>query len=220
MSSLQEFLSLHTPKFKAIKRAVGDRPVRLLDVGCGNHSPSKIKKLFPQSEYYGIDLDRSSYAYDEEDNKAMTAFYEMDLTKLEFDAVPDDYFDMILMAHIIEHLHNGDEVIARLSGKLKKGGYIYIEYPSERSKKLPSMHGSLNFHDDKTHVRVYSVPELKTLLQGLNFTVINGGTRREWTYILAMPARIIGHWIKGKKLVGNIFWDLLGFAEYVFAQKN
>ncbi|NBV95614.1 MAG: methyltransferase domain-containing protein, partial [Actinobacteria bacterium] len=72
---------------------------------------------------------------------------------------PDNYFDGIWMVHVIEHLHNGDAVIQHLLPKLKSGGFLYIEYPGQKSTTLPSMHGTLNFKDDPTHVRVYSVNE-------------------------------------------------------------
>ena len=221
MSPFRRFLSLRTPKFNFIERAsAGKSSFRILDVGSGNHSPSKIKTLFPGCEYHGIDLDKEAYSYNEQDDKAMTAFYQMNLTELKFDAIPDDYFDVITMAHIIEHLFNGDEVVKGLSKKLKKGGYIYIEYPGEKSTRLPSMNGTLNFKDDSTHVRVYSVPEMKAVLSSVGITTISAGMRRSWFYIAAIPFRLGGYWLRGKKAVGNVFWDLLGFAEYLFARKN
>lgn len=36
------------------------------------------------------------------------------------------------MAHVIEHLFNGDEVIPLLLTKLKSKGYFYIEYPGQK----------------------------------------------------------------------------------------
>jgi hypothetical protein len=135
-------------------------------------------------------------------------------------SIPDNYFDGIWMVHVIEHLYNGDEVILKLLPKLVSGGYLYIEYPGIKSTKLPSMHGSLNFKDDHTHVRVYSVKELTVLLEQNNCQVLKGGIRRNIWFILAMPFRIIGFWMSGKKMQGNIFWDLLGFAEYVWVRKN
>ena len=124
------------------------------------------------------------------------------------------------MGHVIEHLHNGDEVIKKLLPKLVSGGYLYIEYPGIKSTKLPSMHGSLNFKDDPSHVRVYSVKELTKLFQDNNCSVLKGGTRRNIWFIVAMPFRLLTYIIKGKKIEGNIFWDILGFAEYVWVRKN
>ena len=124
------------------------------------------------------------------------------------------------MAHIIEHLHNGDEVLVKLLPKLKPGGYIYIEYPGQRSTKLPSMYGTLNFHDDPTHVRVYSTKEIGNVLKNHNCEVISSGHRRSWAYILFTPFHILSFAMRGKKIPGAVFWDLLGFAEYVFARKK
>jgi SAM-dependent methyltransferase len=188
-------------------------------VGAGNHSASKTKRLFPNCEYHGIDLNRN-FNNDEQDFAVMNAFYEMDLSLLQFESIPNNYFDFIRMTHIIEHLPNGDEVIKNLLSKLKAGGYIYIEYPGLKSTKLPSMNGTLNFYDDPTHVRVYSVNELSSLLTNNNCSVLSSGTRHNWIFLLATPFRVLANFLKGKKPGANMFWDLLGFAEFVFAGKK
>jgi len=216
---LHVFASTFVSKINFLNKSFGKKHFRLLDVGAGNHSASKIKSVFPHCEYHGIDLERE-YNNSASDFELMSGFYEMDLTKLDMSSIPDNYFDGLWVVHVIEHLYNGDEVIKHLLPKLKSGGYIYLEYPGIKSTKLPSMHGSLNFKDDETHVRVYRVAELKLLLENNGCQMIKGGTRRNGWFILAMPFRIILNWIRGKRLQGNIFWDLLGFAEYVWAKKN
>ncbi|MBK8611540.1 MAG: class I SAM-dependent methyltransferase [Chitinophagaceae bacterium] len=217
--NLKAFASSFITKFIFLNRAFGARAFRLLDIGAGNHSASKAKRVFPNCEYHGVDMERT-YNNTEADLNLMDAFYEMDLTKLDFSSIPDNYFDAIQMAHVIEHLYNGDDVVKGLLPKLKTGGYIYLEYPGEKSTRLPSMEGTLNFKDDKTHVRVYSVTELSELLKQNGFHILKAGTRRNSWFIMAMPFRIIKCWISGKKLQGNIFWDLLGFAEFVWARKG
>jgi SAM-dependent methyltransferase len=218
-SLLKKFISTRTPKFYFLQKAVDNKPFKLLDIGAGNHSPSKTVALFPKCEYYGVDLNKD-YNYNQQDELALKGFYEMDLTKLEFENIPDNFFDYINMAHIIEHLHNGDIVLELLSKKLKKGGHIYIEYPGQKSTKLPSMNGTLNFYDDKTHVRIYSYQELTALLETNGFTVLSSGMRRSWFYIAMVPFRLLSFTLKGKKPPANVFWDLLGFAEYVYAKKG
>ena len=206
-------------KFIYLKKSFGNKTFKLLDIGTGNHSASKTVSMFPACEYYGVDLNKD-YNNSEADFKVMKSFYEMDLTLLDFHIIPDNYFDGIWMVHVIEHLYNGDQVIENLVAKLKKGGYMYVEYPGIKSTKLPSMHGSLNFYDDPSHVRIYSVKELSDLFDKSGCSVIKGGTRRNLFFILATPFRILGHWVRGKKLIGNIFWDTLGFAEYVYVIKR
>jgi SAM-dependent methyltransferase len=216
---MNRFFKGANSKFMYLKKSFGNKTFKLLDIGTGNHSASKTVSIFPACEYYGLDLNKD-YNNSAEDFKVMKSFYEMDLTLLDFHVIPDNYFDGIWMVHVIEHLHNGDQVIEKLISKLKDGGYMYIEYPGIKSTKLPSMHGSLNFYDDPSHVRIYSVKELTDLFEKLGCTVLEGGTRRNWFFILAAPFRILGHWVRGKKLIGNIFWDTLGFAEYVYIVKR
>ena len=124
------------------------------------------------------------------------------------------------MSHVIEHLHNGDQVIQGLIPKLKKGGYIYIEYPGLRSTKLPSMRNTLNFYDDPTHVRLYTVKEVSQILQQSGCSILHSGTRRYWPFIVLLPLTLVSETLKHGFVPGGVFWDLLGFAEYVFAQKE
>ncbi len=206
-------------KFLYLKKSFGNEPFKLLDIGVGNHSASKTTFLFPNCEYYGVDQDKN-YNNSDRDFEAMKDFYEMDLTKLDFHLIPDHFFDGIWIAHVIEHLYNGDQVIEKLIPKLKNGGFMYVEYPGKKSTRLPSMHGTLNFYDDDTHVRIYSVNELATIFNKNGCKVLKSGIRRNLYFIIATPARIIIHWLTGKKLIGNIFWDILGFAEYVYVKKE
>ncbi len=202
-----------------MQKSFADRPFRLLDVGAGNHSASRIVSLFPHCEYYGLDMDKT-YNNGENDFSVMKDFYELDLTALDYSAVPNQYFDGIWMAHVIEHLHNGDKVLPGLIQKLKPGGFFYIEYPGKKSMALPSMKGTLNFKDDTTHVRLYSVPELAVIFEANGCAVLKGGTRRNWFYIISLPLRAIISLVKNGHVQGNVFWDLLGFAEYLYVRKR
>jgi SAM-dependent methyltransferase len=216
---MNRFFKGTNSKFIFLKKSFGNRPFKLLDVGVGNHSASKTVSLFPACEYYGVDLNKD-YNNSDEDFKVMKCFYEMDLTLLDFHLIPNNHFDGIWIVHVIEHLHNGDKVIENLIEKLKPGGYMYVEYPGIKSTKLPSMYGSLNFYDDLSHVRVYSVKELAGLFGKMNCRILRAGTRRNLFFILAAPFRILGYWVQGKKLIGNIFWDILGFAEFAYVRKE
>ncbi len=219
IDSVKRWVRRQNPKFNFLHHSFGNNSFRLLDIGTGNHSATKTISLFPACEYHGLDISRD-YNNDPADFGLMKAFYEMDLTLLNFSALPDNYFDAILVVHVIEHLHNGDEVLKGLIPKLRKGGSMYVEYPGARSKKLPSMKGTLNFNDDSTHVRVYSVKELSALFAANGCTIRSAGTRRSWFYTLATPLRIPLRWARGKDVTGNVFWDLLGFAEFVWIRKN
>lgn len=219
MSMINTIRALANFKFRYLYKSFGKKPFKLLDVGAGNHSASRIKKLFPACEYYGLDIDKT-YNNSDADFLLMKDFYELDLTKLDYTLIPNEKFDGIWMAHVIEHLHNGTDVLPGLLQKLKPGGFFYIEYPGKKSLTLPSMRGSLNFKDDASHVRVYSVAELKKVFEANGCVVRSGGTRRNWVFIVAMPVRLIISLLKKGYVEGNVFWDVLGFAEYLWVEKK
>jgi 2-polyprenyl-3-methyl-5-hydroxy-6-metoxy-1,4-benzoquinol methylase len=205
-------------RLKMFRSEYKEKKINILDVGCGNHSPRITKKWFPQWNYYGID--REDYLTDAQDKANMTHYYELDLSKDSLDAIPESYFDVVVMAHIVEHLSNGLDVIKQLTSKIKKGGKIYIECPSERSLALPSMYGTLNFCDDPTHIRVYSVIELANFLLANNFRIIRAGTRRDKVLIMTFPFRLGLKLLVNRKIGGGDFWDVLGFASFVYAKKQ
>jgi len=219
MAALSYFKRIVNFKFGYMFRSFGNRPFRLLDVGAGNHSASRVTALFPNCDYYGVDLDKT-YNNSQKDFDAMKGFYELDLTKLDYSTIPDNSFDGIWMAHVIEHLYNGDQVLPGLISKLKSGGFFYLEYPGQKSTTLPSMRGTLNFKDDTTHVRVYSIPEIAAIFAANGCRVIRSGTRRNWYYIVSIPVRAVLSLIKNGYIQGNVFWDLLGFAEFLYVQKK
>lgn len=206
--------------FQFINKYVAQNPTfTILDIGAGNHSATRLKKIFPNCEYHGVDLDKN-YNNNQEDFNLMTNFYELDLTQLKFDDIPNQYFDVILMAHVIEHLHNGTAVVQHLIPKLKSGGYFYIEFPSTRSLHLPSWYGTLNFFDDPTHCRLYTLPEILNLFMQQNCQIIKSGTRRHKLNLLLTPIKMLYTKIKHGKILASTLWDLTGFAVYTFAQKK
>ncbi|MFH1005818.1 MAG: class I SAM-dependent methyltransferase [Bacteroidota bacterium] len=190
----------------------------ILDIGAGSHSATIIKKWLPKCNYTGIDISRD-YHNDESDFKAMDEFFEIDLTKLKFDIIPENKYDLIIMSHVIEHLYNGDKVITGLTSKLKKGGLMYIEFPSEKSITFPSMRETLNFFDDATHCRIYSLKELCNLLMNNKCKILKAGTRRQWINIFVMPFKIPIQLISKRYVRAGVFWDLFGFADFIIAKK-
>lgn len=213
------FLSLFAqPKLKVI-RLPRSRCFTVLDVGAGNHSARKMKRVYPQCIYHGLDQ-VSDYNNDDADMREMDRFFQIDLGYVDSLAeIPDNFYDVIVVAHVIEHLRNGLEVIAALLPKLKVGGRIYVEFPSVRSLSLPSMKGCLNFSDDSTHVRVYEVRELANVMLDRGCRVIRGGRRRDWSKILLLPFFLVRSAMHRDGIQASVFWDLLGFADYIYAKK-
>jgi len=213
-------LTRHPPPFK-LRYFVGKGapPVRrILDVGCGNHSASVTKRWFPAASYVGVDI--GDYNNSHDDYALMERFVKADLDRDSLGVLEDESFDLIIMAHVIEHLHHGEEAVSNLARKLRPGGHMYIECPSERSRRFPSAYHTLNFYDDPTHVRIY---DLKGVCTAAGLRVVRGGIRHDWPRaIQGVTVRIPAHircFLQHRQLFGPYLWDLLGFAKYAVAMR-
>ncbi|MCS6894720.1 MAG: class I SAM-dependent methyltransferase [Bacteroidia bacterium] len=219
---LQYLYHLFFPRlaFQVIARYIPRRSAfKVLDIGCGNHSPTLFKGFFPRCHYTGLDRE-SDYNLTAEDKAHMDEFILMDLLTADWARIPDDTYDLITMNHVIEHVPNGESIITHLWAKLKPGGYMYIETPGERSLYLPSMPGTLNFFDDPTHVRLYLPTEICNHLLDLGARILRVRVARNYRRLFFMPILLFMHLLfKGTIRRGVLWRDLTGFAYYVVARK-
>jgi SAM-dependent methyltransferase len=190
----------------------------ILDIGCGNGFPTKTKKNYPNCIYHGVDKTRD-YNNSQDDLSKCDQFFLLDIEQPEeLEKLKDTFYDVIHCSHILEHVQNGDQSLKVLIKKLKPGGVVYIETPSERSLRLPSMRGTLNFYDDPTHVRFWSLQDLKDLLVSNQLDILKFGIRRSWKRMILMPLFFLHASIR-RKPFASVFWDVTGFAHYVLAKK-
>ena len=75
------------------------------------------------------------------------------------------------------------------------------------------MRGTLNFCDDKTHLRVYSIRELANNLLANQCSIIKAGKRFNTFSIILIPVRIIRCILFRKS--SRCLWDITGFADFV-----
>jgi len=192
----------------------------MLDVGIANGSVGLAKQWFPKCEYYGLDI--TDEYLTEQDKSAIREFFLADLETDDLARLPDAFFDVIVMSHVVEHLKNSLTVVGKLAHKLAPGGYFYLEFPSVRSLNLPEARHTLNFSDDPTHIRIYDVREIANTLMDNGLRIVRGGRRREWSRIflsvLSLPLQLLIYLREGR-LYGIGLWDLMGFADFVYARR-
>jgi SAM-dependent methyltransferase len=208
-------------KFLYARRKLSGPGLRILDIGCGNNSPSTTKRWFPGSHYSGADIQR--YNLDDQDLAAMDTFYLVDPGGEGYSSIPDSSFDFIILHHVIEHMATPAPILATVCSKLKPGGYIWIAFPSVRSLSLPSAEGSLQFCDDPTHVYLPDVREISNVLLANRVKVLHAGRSRPFLRkalgAILLPLALLRRMVSGR-LSGKGLWYILGFEDHVFGQRR
>jgi 2-polyprenyl-3-methyl-5-hydroxy-6-metoxy-1,4-benzoquinol methylase len=197
--------------------------VRILDIGCGNNSPSVTKRWFPGCHYTGADIQR--YNLSGEDDAAMDAFFLLGTDGSGYEAISDGSYDFVILNHVLEHMAEPGPILAALCSKLNPGGYIWIAFPSLRSLGLPSSEDeTLQFCDDPTHVYVPDVREVANVLLANGVKVLHAGRSREGVFTtlgdgLKLLKRLLKRMTTGK-FSGRGLWYLFGFEDHVLGQRR
>lgn len=214
----------HCPvKFRYLRRRLTVPAPRILDIGCGNRSPSMTKRWFPACHYSGADIQH--YNLGDADIEAMDEFYLVGVDGSGYDAIPDASYDLLILNHVIEHMTNPAPLLAKLCGKLKPGGYIWIAFPSLRSLSLPhSVDETLNFCDDPTHVYLPEVREIANVLLANGVSIVHAGRSREGFLTslgdcFKLVKRLVARAVTGK-FSGRGLWYVLGFEDHVLGRRN
>jgi 2-polyprenyl-3-methyl-5-hydroxy-6-metoxy-1,4-benzoquinol methylase len=215
-------------KYVQIKLVVSENP-KILDIGCGNHSPSKIKRLLPNCIYTGIDI--QEYNIDEFDKESADYLHILNCNPIDFaleadKLLPDNEYDLIVMRHVIEHLSNPFDLLELACKKMKSHSLLYLSFPSEESIFFPSAKGTLNFYDDPTHIWIPSIREICNFLTNNDAKPIllnkknRGGLLYPFIGILQLPLKLIQKKINGNFTVDFSIWALYGFESIIVARKT
>ena len=193
-----------------------DKNSTILDVGCGNNSPYRIKKLLPDCHYTGLDIDNYNQS------KPNLANSYILTTPSEFASEIRNFnntFDAVISSHNLEHCDDRDAVLLAMLNSLKVGGVIYMSFPCEKSVGFPSRTGTLNYYDDETHK--FSPPKFKEILQILNKSgfEIQYASKNYSPLILRTIGFMLEPISKVKNKLMRGTWEYYGFETIIIAKK-
>lgn len=188
----------------------------ILDVGCGNSSPYKIKNFLKNCTYFGVDIQ------DYNQVKPIIADTYIIVNPIDFANKLYELpviFDAVISSHNIEHCNNPSSTLLAMMHVLKFGGLIYISFPSAKSIAFPSRSGTLNYFDDGTHKS--NPPDFDSIiktLQNNGFEIMFSARNYQplFLYILGFLLEPLSHF-RGKIMRGT--WEYYGFESIIWAKK-
>ncbi|MBV6644236.1 MAG: methyltransferase domain-containing protein [Cyclobacteriaceae bacterium] len=184
-----------------LKSKVGGK---VLDYGCGNGwLLQQLKSL--GWETYGMDFDEKAIEYCRSQG--------LHVTQPDFTLLEDASFDAITINHVIEHVHDFEQLIADCYQKLTPEGVLVVATPNTDNwifKKYESHWMQL---DPPRHLQLFNLKNLSALMAGKGFQMEmkKSGFRIDaWATIVSRAIRRKGffHYMTDKKTKLDLFWGI------------
>lgn len=166
----QDVYSSHMKIIAYLKGMPGKR-LRILDVGCSKGFIGNA--LHKEHDFYGID-------YDKKDAKIAGKYYrDIKIADLEKDKLVyrEKFFDVIIMADIIEHLKDPPSIVSYFRFFLKENGVLILSVPNIANiyVRLKLLFGNFDYEKkgimDKTHMRFFTLKSIRKLVKDAGLSV-------------------------------------------------
>ena len=194
--------------------APADRPLRILDAGCGTGGMLDLYRSWPDAEAIGLDFSPSALGFSH--NRGHERLVGGDLTALPFRTAT---FDVITALDVLEHVPDDARAAAEISRVLKPGGILVATVPAYQFLWAP--------HDEALHhQRRYDGPQFRSLLQGAGLQIERLTFLLSALFPLAAASRMVQRGKSGEsaglpKVPGFVNQALIAFqaAELAVARK-
>jgi len=147
----------HLPQKKANER--------LLDLGCGNGS-FLLRARSAGWDVIGVDIDSKAV------EAARSQGLDVRLGGLEELDPVDEQFDVITLAHVIEHVHHPMEVLQACYRLLKPSGFLWIETPNIASEGHRLFGASWRGLESPRHLVLFTLESMRYALSTAGFAEV------------------------------------------------
>ena len=189
---------------------------KILDVGCGNDSPLKTKRILPNCTYTGIDICNYN-----QKNPAKIENYILTTSEMFPHEIKsfNGYFDAVISNHNLEHCEDRESTLEAMLSSLRIGGKLFLAFPCQESINFPSRRGTLNYYDDSTHKYEPPIFDLTLSLVRINGFEVVYSARNYSPLILRIVGLLLEPFSKytNKVLLGT--WEFYGFESIIIARR-
>jgi len=147
---------------------------RILDVGSGNGKNLKMATALGM-EAYGVDFDNVVV----EDSRKKNL--NVSLGGIETWRGYNNFFDIIILSHVFEHLYEHDEFLGITYDILKPGGWIWLETPNKDSYGSGKFGKYWRGLEPPRHLMLFGWDMVEAKLKAAGFTSIQR-IRKPFTY--------------------------------------
>lgn len=148
---------------KFFPKSLKNKQIRILDFGTGLSNFIYLAKK-QGYDVYGQDIDQ----------KIMQFHKRKKMKMADINKIKDNYFDVITLFHVFEHIDEPLELLELLKKKLKKNGIIYIDVPNGESLEIKLFGEGSPYvsTSDKSHLYYYSLKTLSRILKDSGFKIV------------------------------------------------
>lgn len=141
----------------------------LLEIGCAT---GEFIQVATDSGYHTIGVDSSKLYSEFAKRKGLNVFCA-NLEEMEF----KDPFDMIVMFHLIEHIHNPKQFLKKIHALISKSGLLYIITPNTNGLMDKPFGFRHPLYIQPDHLFFFSKATLSNLLVSGGFKIVEVSTR-------------------------------------------
>ncbi len=165
-----EYYSYDRPE---IRKLVSKSAKRILDVGCASGALGEKLKEELGAEVWGIEIfEKAANVAAKKLDKVLTG----DVAQ-KSEELPENYFDTIIFADVLEHLAEPEKALRKIAKALKNDGEIIVSIPNVRHWTVITalLEGTWRYEEagilDKTHLRFFTFETAYELLAKTGFEV-------------------------------------------------
>lgn len=195
------------------------KPGKLLDIGCGNGA-FLARAVEMGWQVQGCEIDP----------KAVATCRSLGLNVIQGDAfhptLTENFFDVITMSHVIEHVADQQGLLRRVNTLLRPGGKLWLAAPNPQSVGLSLFRSSWSELHPPCHLSMPSVDTLKKWLTEEKFSDIKSLKRGAHTKRVWKPSKEIAQReslpvLSGTRLViWRVIADLLATISVRWAEET
>lgn len=149
------------------------QPIKVLEIGCAcGGTLLQIKNTYPQAILYGIELNEQASASARQFADVIAA--DIEKAVLPY---PEEFFDYIILADVLEHLENPWRALENIKRYLQQGGQILASIPNVMhfSVLRNLLQGNWIYEAagilDKTHLRFFTLNQIKSMFEDAGYKV-------------------------------------------------